>query len=125
MPRKLNKEHVQFLKTMLNQHEENIKLEVNHTILNEAYNTYIELAGASADVGDASIAESIIYLNDLRIKKRLLALNDIQNALQKINHGNYGLCLDCNHIIRFKRLAAYPTATRCIDCQTVKERSYH
>lgn len=49
-------------------------------------------------------------------------LADIAAALERIQAGTYGQCTDCGVTIPPARLNAYPTAKRCIDCQTRKER---
>lgn len=49
-------------------------------------------------------------------------LGDIEAALERIDAGTYGQCTDCGVSISPARLNAYPTAKRCIDCQTVSEQ---
>ncbi len=49
-------------------------------------------------------------------------LGDIEAALERIDAGTYGQCTDCGVSISPARLNAYPTAKRCIDCQTVAEQ---
>ncbi len=49
-------------------------------------------------------------------------LGDIEAALERIDAGTYGQCTDCGVTIPPARLNAYPTAKRCIDCQTVAEQ---
>ena len=49
-------------------------------------------------------------------------LGDIEAALERIDAGTYGQCTDCGVGIPPTRLNAYPTAKRCIDCQTVAEQ---
>ena len=49
-------------------------------------------------------------------------LGDIEAALERMEAGTYGQCTDCGVTISPARLNAYPTAKRCIDCQTVAEQ---
>ena len=49
-------------------------------------------------------------------------LGDIEAALERTDAGTYGQCSDCGVAIAPARLDAYPTAKRCIDCQTRKEQ---
>ena len=49
-------------------------------------------------------------------------LGDIDAALERIDAGTYGQCTDCGVTIPPARLSAYPTAKRCIDCQTLAEQ---
>jgi DnaK suppressor protein len=38
-------------------------------------------------------------------------------------HGGYGMCEDCRKPIGDERLAALPTATRCVACQATWEQA--
>jgi DnaK suppressor protein len=49
-------------------------------------------------------------------------LGDIDAALERIDAGTYGQCTDCGVTSPPARLSAYPTAKRCIVCQTRKEQ---
>jgi len=44
-------------------------------------------------------------------------LNSIDSALQRIEAGTYGLCIDCEADIPLARLHAAPEAARCLACQ--------
>jgi DnaK suppressor protein len=41
----------------------------------------------------------------------------IDNALESIDRGEYGICQDCGEEISPKRLLAVPWAARCVTCQ--------
>lgn len=56
-------------------------------------------------------------------RRRLLALQRIGNALQRIEDGDYGSCLSCDEPIMAKRLEADPAALLCIDCAIEAEQS--
>jgi DnaK suppressor protein len=49
-------------------------------------------------------------------------LEDLAAALQRTDAGTYGQCTDCGVTIPPERLNAYPTAKRCIACQTRREQ---
>jgi RNA polymerase-binding protein DksA len=44
-------------------------------------------------------------------------LDDIEQALQRIEDGTYGECNNCGKSIMPERLEALPSADLCIDCQ--------
>ena len=44
-------------------------------------------------------------------------LNQVEEALQRIEAGTYGLCADCQVPIAPARLQAAPEALRCVHCQ--------
>ena len=48
-------------------------------------------------------------------------LGDIDAALERIQAGTYGICTACGVSIPDARLNAYPTAKRCINCQSLAE----
>jgi len=49
-------------------------------------------------------------------------LNAVLEALARMESGRYGLCSDCGAPIAFERLLAQPQASRCIRCETERER---
>jgi len=50
-----------------------------------------------------------------------LVLEDVEQALQRIAAGTYGLCQRCGEEIDFARLKAIPYATLCMPCQKLIE----
>ena len=46
----------------------------------------------------------------------------ISAALQRMDRGEYGICLECGMAIEDGRLKAYPYADECIDCAKFDER---
>ena len=50
-------------------------------------------------------------------------LDEIDQALSRIERGTYGLCTDCGEPIDPARLRALPTAARCFRCQERHERA--
>ena len=56
------------------------------------------------------------------IDRDSLRLREIRAALQRIDNGSFGVCLNCEEEIAAKRLAAVPWTALCIVCQEVAER---
>jgi DnaK suppressor protein len=56
------------------------------------------------------------------IDRDALRLREIRAALQRIDDGTFGMCINCEEEIAAKRLAAVPWAALCIVCQEVAER---
>ena len=50
-------------------------------------------------------------------------LNKINDALARLETGNYGNCFDCGEEIAEKRLRALPFAVRCKDCEQARENA--
>ncbi|MFN7973103.1 MAG: TraR/DksA C4-type zinc finger protein [Acidobacteriota bacterium] len=49
-------------------------------------------------------------------------LRQIEEAMQKIKDGRYGVCSECKSEIGEKRLDAVPWARHCIKCQELEEK---
>ncbi len=50
-------------------------------------------------------------------------LEDIKDALIKIEKGTYGICKQCGKEINLERLEAIPTARLCRECKQQEERN--
>jgi DnaK suppressor protein len=70
-----------------------------------------------SDEGDLSQQhhEEWIFLNRNSLDMKLL--REVSDALRRIDHDNYGICLECEEAISPKRLDAVPWARYCVTCQ--------
>ena len=70
-----------------------------------------------SDEGDLSQQhhEEWIFLNRNTIDMKLL--REVSDALARMDHGHYGICLECEEPISAKRLDAVPWARYCVTCQ--------
>ena len=50
-------------------------------------------------------------------------LKSIEFALQRVDSGEYGYCLQCQEPVAFARLQAQPFANLCLDCQSASENA--
>ena len=66
--------------------------------------------------GDLENQDSLSAIED-NARREILA---IKSALNRIELGTYGICIECGVEIPKKRLEAVPTALRCIECETKK-----
>ncbi len=85
---------------------------------------YVDLAGRVADAGDAAVADLLVDVDASMADRDVQELRDIEAALDRIRDGSYGECEGCGGEIEFARLHAYPTATRCIECQRQHEKTF-
>jgi len=83
-----------------------------------------ELAGDVPDVGDESVATMVTDLDHTIVARHVETVRDIDAALRRIKEHRYALCADCGDDIELRRLRAFPTAKRCVDCQSLHERTY-
>jgi len=73
-----------------------------------------DMADAASNSYNVDILMSISD-NDLNL------LKDIDNSLDKIKNGTYGICEECEEKISEKRLEANPVARYCITCKRMME----
>ena len=91
--------------------------------MNPALKTnYIDIDGDVAD--DEVIADIIVDTDNAIIGLHLQNARDLNAALDRIQTGVYGVCIDCGTDIANERLSAYPTAKRCIECQSLHEKTF-
>lgn len=57
-----------------------------------------------------------VMLSRGEVDRQLLKL--IDEALDSLDRGDYGTCIDCEREIPFPRLLSVPYVERCIDCGT-------
>ena len=55
------------------------------------------------------------------IQMKSETLNKINDALARLEQGNYGNCFECGEEVAEKRLRALPFAVRCKDCEEARE----
>ncbi len=55
------------------------------------------------------------------LNRNATLLGQVNEALDRIRAGNYGVCMACENAISLKRLAALPWAALCLDCQQIAE----
>jgi DnaK suppressor protein len=73
-----------------------------------------------ADQGGEQMDREITFLFASREGKYLRYLEE---ALQRIESGQYGICRDCGSLINKERLEAVPIAQQCIKCKTSQKQS--
>jgi RNA polymerase-binding protein DksA len=73
------------------------------------------------DRGDEANTEQWREANAAMIDHHVEEIGGIQAALARMESGTYGYCVDCGEGIGFQRLQAYPSANRCLSCQSKAE----
>lgn len=74
----------------------------------------------AVESSEADIQEDIEFA---LIQMKSETLNKINDALARLEQGDYGYCFDCGEEIGEKRLRALPFAVRCKDCEEVRENA--
>jgi DnaK suppressor protein len=83
---------------------------------------YNDIDGDVAD--DEAVADVVVDTDNAIIGLHLQKMRDLIAALERIQTGVYGDCIDCGDDITYERLSAYPTAKRCIRCQQLHEKTF-
>ena len=92
-------------------------------LLSEAENAINTLPdqGVFPDLGDQATAETDrSFMLRLRGREQRL-LKKIEEAMERMDSGVFGICEVCGKAIELKRLAARPVTTMCIECKTEQE----
>lgn len=78
-------------------------------------------AGARGDSGDRSFAAAESEVDAGEAQRDQSELGAIERTLARIEEGSYGVCAECGADIPIERLRAQPLASRCTQCQSVRE----
>lgn len=80
--------------------------------------------GGKSEVFDAVESSEADIQDDIEfalIQMKSETLNKINDALIRLEQGDYGNCFECGEEIAEKRLRALPFAVRCKDCEEARE----
>src|SRR5436309_15452459 len=72
----------------------------------------------AVESSEADIQEDLEFA---LIQMKSETLNKINDALVRLEQGDYGYCFECGEEIAEKRLRALPFAVRCKDCEEARE----
>jgi len=85
-----------------------------------------EIEGSSRDIGDFSSGtdEPLIVpweLSPAREEQLQQRTEELEDALERLEAGTYGICESCGRPIDIERLEALPQTRLCIDCARERE----
>jgi len=94
-------------------------------IMTDVEQTLSEMTSQSGNIPDpndrATVESDRNFELRIRDRERKL-MNKVEEALNRIDEGEYGVCDSCGEDISIKRLEARPVAKYCIDCKTKQEQ---
>lgn len=112
----MEEEKKQYFKDLLSKRLSDLLQEVNRTVTGMT-----DVTDNFPDPTDRASMESDRNFT-LRIRDRERKLiAKIQEALQRIEDGTFGICEECGEEISFERLNARPVTTLCIECKKRQE----
>lgn len=119
----LSKAQIQQLMDSLQQRRTALRSQIIEVLSRTGEHPYGELAGVP-DIGDASVADLLIDLDNAMVHRDVEEIRQIEAALERIDRGEYGNCIDCGLAIEFERLQVFPSAKRCLPCQGQHEKTH-
>jgi RNA polymerase-binding protein DksA len=115
---------VQGLRSRLQHREGELREEIRQTLLRSDSEQYAQIADQVHDLEDESFADLMVDVNLAEIDRDLEELRAVEAALRRISDGSFGTCAGCGRAIDRERLEAVPFVSRCINCQTIFERTH-
>lgn len=115
---KAKSKNIEDLKAYLEAERARLRREISHSDTTTAE----ERTGYSSHMAEDATAVFEQALNVGHKRDQELLLAEVEDALQRIADGTYGICQRCGVKIDLARLRAMPTATLCYECQ---ERAEH
>jgi DnaK suppressor protein len=113
----MNSRDLKYFKKRLNEWLEVLSYQSNMTI-----NGMQKEAERPIEIADQAVMENEIALA-LRFRTReKFLIQKIQQSLEDIDTGEYGICEICGNPIAVKRLKIRPVARHCIYCKTEMEK---
>ncbi len=110
------------LKQMLQERQREIQAEVQGKMRNvRAEGTWGGKLNEVLDAVESAEADIQEDIEFALVQMKSETLNKINDALGRLEQGDYGNCFDCGEEIAEKRLRALPFAVRCKDCEEARE----
>ncbi|SCY59049.1 transcriptional regulator, TraR/DksA family [Nitrosospira sp. Nl5] len=121
---KLTEDQLAQIKAALQQRYLELREEVRSELERSNDQRYVDLAGSVGDVGDDSVADMLLDLDAAIADRQVNEMREVEASLKRLAELDFGDCIDCGNEIGFDRLMAYPTARRCVRCQSLHEKTY-
>ena len=124
MNRNLQNKQLDSLQTAMRARQVQLREEIRQALIKSDSEHYLQIADSVRELEDESFADLIVDVGLAEIDRDLDELRAIDAALLRVADGSYGVCEACDKPIDVRRLNLTPQALRCIDCQTIFERTH-
>ena len=118
----LSESALQRLRRQLDERERELRTKIvdeRNRVQDEAF---AQLDGVGDLVDRAFLTTQVSMERDL-IDRCMNQLDEIARTHDRIANGDIGICVDCDEPIESERLDANPVASRCTECQMVREKA--
>jgi RNA polymerase-binding protein DksA len=124
MTRNLQNKQLDSLQAAMRARQTQLREEIRQALIKSDSEHYLQIADSVRELEDESFADLIVDVGLAEIDRDLDELRAIDAALLRMAEGSYGVCEACDRPIDIRRLNLTPQALRCIDCQTIFERTH-
>lgn len=80
------------------------------------------------DISDSELAEYVNNIPDdidtALVDRQINEMRELEMSMKYLSELEFGDCIDCGNEVGFERLLVYPSAQRCIQCQTQYEKAF-
>lgn len=97
------------------------RYELTERFREERQQTIDRTTGEPMDEVDQGVVERDVSSASQWSERHRYEVREIDDALERIESGEYGFCETCGEPIEAKRLLARPEARRCIGCESLNE----
>ncbi len=77
---------------------------------------------STLDIGDLSQLDFDENIDYTLLNMQIERLREVEDALDRLEEGTYGLCEECGAAINLERLKILPFTTHCVQCQERREK---
>ena len=109
------------LEKMMDERKPGLREEIRTGLARMRVEGHEEFLSGTSDAGDESLASLLTDITNAEVARDAVELQDIYGAEARLAAATYGVCIECDEPVPYARLAAYPTAKRCIGCQQIHE----
>jgi RNA polymerase-binding transcription factor len=120
---RLSRSQSEALRALLEARAANLRRELGEALHDPQAEDTIALPNRHADTDDDAVADLETDIDVASMERDARELVDVVEALSRMDHAEYGACLDCGKPIPWARLRAQPHAKRCVRCEEALERS--
>lgn len=115
--------HLKTLRDLLTHRQHELRAEV-HAAEQARREPGDAAAHEVADRKDEAAQRLIADVDGAQEQRDVDELAQVDAALQRLDKGTYGNCMDCGEPIALERLLVQPAAPRCVRCQEAHEHPH-
>ncbi len=128
-PAKMSQKDLEYFKALLIERRRQLVASQNDASSSETFQGQRDQGGENASYA-THLADAASDYNSLETNFDLAARDGkylvyLEEALQRIEAGTFGVCKVCHKLIPKARLEAVPTATKCVTCKSETKKREH